>query len=233
MMTDETNSALDRRRFLKKTTAGLLGLGLLAEAGCRSNQTAQVMKPGDKQMVGSHTAGNEAYSPLVDESVSRLLARHGGGVQPASLVQGTQPGQLRVCFVGIKNDGIEEMGDFKEHLFQQIDSRILQSQVFQSVSRTYVEAGLRQCHLRADELMVPNNMRLFTETMEQMQQPFDFLLFATLTTGTTRSNKDYQRSYLLTLELVNIHNGQADKDSAEIDKKYNVSAMAKLKGMFK
>ena len=59
--------------------------------------------------------------------------------------------------------------------------------------------------------------------MEQMGQPFDFLLYATLTSGTTRSNKDYQRNYLLTLEMVNVHNGQYDKESAELDKQYNVS----------
>ncbi len=37
----------------------------------------------------------------------------------------------------------------------------------------------------------------------------------------------------MTLELVNVHNGQADKESAELEKQYNVSTMAKLKGMFK
>lgn len=81
--------------------------------------------------------------------------------------------------------------------------------------------------------MIPGNLRMFSATMEQMQQPFDFLLFATVTSGTTRSNKGYQRSYLMTLELVNVHNGQADKESAELDKQYNVSTMAKVLGMFK
>ncbi len=226
-------SALDRRQLLKRAGLSLLGLVLIGESGCRTQQTAQVLKPGDKEMVGSHAAGNETYTPLVDEAVGKLLGRHGpGGIQPASLVQGVQPGQLRICFVGVENRSAEEIGDFKENLFQRIDSRILQSQVFQSVSRKYVEAGLQQCRLRPDDLMVPNNMRMFTVTMEQMQQPFDFLLFATLTSGTTRANKDYERSYLLTLELVNVHNGQADKESAELDKRYNVSTMAKLKGMF-
>jgi hypothetical protein len=232
-MLDATQTVLNRRNLLKQTSLGLLGLALAAETGCRSTQTAQVVKPGDQSLVGSHAAGNETYGPLVDEAVGKLLSRHQQvQVQPASLVQGAQPGQLRVCFVGVENKSIEEMGDFKDDLFQRIDSRILQSQVFQSVSRRYVEAGLQQSHLRPDDLMIPNNMRSFTAAMEQMQQPFDFLLFATVTSGTTRANADYQRSYLMTLELVNIHNGQADKESAELEKKYNVSAMAKLKGMF-
>ena len=52
--------------------------------------------------------------------------------------------------------------------------------------------------------------------MEQQGQPFDFLLYATLTSGTTRVNKDYQRDYLLTLEMVNLHNGEYDKQSATL-----------------
>jgi hypothetical protein len=225
---------LNRCRICRSVVIAILGFAILVQLGCRSNQTAQVMKPGDKQMVGSHQAGNETYGPLVDECVGKLLARHGpGSMEQASLVQGAQPGQLRVCFVGVENKSMEEMGDFKDDLFQRIDSRILQSQVFQSVSRRYVEAGLQQCRLRPDDLMVPSNLRTFTASMEQMQQPFDFLLFATVTSGTTRSNKDYQRNYLMTLELVNVHNGQADKESAELEKQYNVSALAKVKGMFK
>ena len=225
---------LNRCRVLPSVVIAMLGLAILVQLGCRSNQTASVMKPGDKQMVGSHQAGNETYGPLVDESVCKLLARHGpGSMEQASLVQGAQPGPLRVCFVGVENKSIEEMGDFKDDLFQRIDSRILQSQVFQSVSRRYVEAGLQQCRLRPDDLMIPGNLRTFTATMEQMQQPFDFLLFATVTSGTTRSNKDYQRNYLMTLELVNVHNGQADKESADLEKQYNVSPLAKVKGMFK
>ena len=223
---------MNRRRFFHRGAVGLLGFGVLAGGGCRSNQTAQVMKPTDKNLVGSHAAGQETYSPLVDTAVSNLLARHGQGVQPAGFIQGSpQNMPIRICFVGIKNDSIEEMGDFKEQLYQQIDSRILQSQVYQSVNRRYVQAGLERCRLRPDELLVPQNMRTFTQTMEQMQQPFDFLLYATLTSGTTRDNRNYQRSYLLTMEMINVHNGQYDKESAEIDKKYNVSTMAKLKGL--
>ena len=56
----------------------------------------------------------------------------------------------------------------------------------------------------------------FAATLEQQGQPFDFLLYATITSGTTRENKDYQRDYLLTMELVDVHNGQYDKQSARV-----------------
>ncbi len=220
---------MDRRRFLGKLVLGLVGLELMVGAGCRSKQTAEVLKPGDPGMVGSHTAGGETYKPLVEAAVANLLARHTGGVQ-----QVNQPGPppLRVCFVGVENKSSEEMGDFKEQVYQQIDTRIVQSQVFQPISRRFVEAGLHQTGLRPDNLFIPENMRTFSVAMEQMGQPFEYLMYATLTSGTTQSNKDYQRDYLLTLEMVNVRTGQYDKESAQLSKGYNVSAGAKISHIF-
>ena len=223
---------MDRRQFIRNSACGLLGLGTCAHLGCRSNQTAEVVKPGDKTMVGSATAGSETYGPLVDGAVSNLLARH-CGVQPASYTQGAaMNAPMRICFLGVENKSIEELGDFHETLYEQIDQRILNSGNFQPVSKRFVDAGLQAANLRPDEVLVPQNMRILTERMEQMQQPFDFVLYAKVTSGTTRSNANYQREYLLTLEMVNVHNGQYAKESATIVKKYNVSAWAKMKSIF-
>ncbi|MHB1036176.1 MAG: penicillin-binding protein activator LpoB [Pirellulales bacterium] len=223
---------MDRRRFLRHAAAGAFGLGVFSLSGCRSRQTAQVLQPGQADMVGSHVAGAETYKPLVDEAVGQLLARHGRTAQPANYVPGEQgPPPLRICFVGVENKSSEEIGDFKEQIYQNIDTRIVQSQLFQPISRRFVDAGLRETRLRPDELFMPQNMRVFVASMEQMGQPFDYLLYATLTSGTTRSNKDYQRDYLLTLEIVNVANGQYDKESANLSKGYNVSAGAKLRNM--
>lgn len=218
---------MDRRRFLLHAAQGLTGSAMLA-LGCRTKQTAQVLQPNDPGLVGSHAAGGETFGPLVDTAVSNLLARHANGIQPTGFAEG-QAQPLRICFVSVENRSAEEIGDFKEQLYQQIDTRIVVSQVYRPISRRFVEAGLRQSRLRPDDLFIPENMRNFAASMEQMGQPFDYLLFATITSGTTRQNKDYQRDYLLTLEMVDVRNGQADKESAEISKGYNVSMMAKLK----
>lgn len=215
---------MDRRHFLGEAVTSLLGLGLLTSCGCRSRQTAQVLKPGERDMVGSHTAGAETYKPLVDEAVAKLLGRHSRPVQA-----GGPPEPMRICFVGVENKSVEELGDFKEQIYEMIDSRILESRVYHAVSRRYVEAGLKDMRMRPDQLLIPQNMRAFTAAMEQMGQPFDYLLFARLTSGTTRSNKDYQRDYLLTLEMLDVRNGEADKESATLSKGYNVSPMAKLR----
>src|SRR5690349_15658558 len=66
---------MNRRRFFQQTLVGTLStLVIWGPSGCRSRQTAQVMKPGETDMVGSHGAGAETYKPLVDEAVAKLLA---------------------------------------------------------------------------------------------------------------------------------------------------------------
>ena len=50
-----------------------------------------------------------------------------------------------------------------------------------------------------------------------------------VTSGTTRSNKDTQRDYLFTLELIDIHSGHADKESAEIRKGYHKTKLGAIR----
>lgn len=223
---------MDRRAFLGCCSVALGGVaGVLTLAGCRGHQYAHVLSPDQKDMVGSHDAGAETFNPLIDTAVAQLLGRHAAGFQSASYQPG-QPvpaGPLAICFVGVENKSAEEIGDFKDQIYQQIDTRIVQSGTFRAVSKRFVDAGLQQTRLRPDSLFVPSNMRLFAESLEQMGQPFDYLLYATITSGTTESNHSYQRDYLLTMELVNIHNGQYDKESAAIRKGYHRSALGAVK----
>ncbi|HVX12260.1 MAG TPA: penicillin-binding protein activator LpoB [Pirellulales bacterium] len=211
-----------RRTFLGSGLATLAGCCF----GCKGNQYAEVKHPGDPAMVGSHQAGGETWKPLMDEAVAKLLGRHSAARQP--MPNGPALPALRICFVGVENKSIEEIGDFKDQIYEQIDSRILESQVFQPVSKRFVDAGLMKTRLRPDSLMIPANMRMFVGVMEQQGQPFDYLLYATITSGTTRENKDYQRDYVLTMELVDIHTGQYDKQSATLSKGYYHSRLSRL-----
>jgi hypothetical protein len=217
---------MDRRRFLQQCGCGLALFG--TASGCRGTQKAHVLTDKDKDMVGSHTAGAETWEPLIEQSVGQLLGRQATVVQTAGgdLI----PGCKRICFVGVENKSIEELGDFKEQIYQKIDTCVNQSDVFEVIHRKYVEAGLRQSGLRPDDLFVPNNRRAFVASMEQLDQPFDYLLYATVTSGTTKSNqKDYQRDYLLTLELIDLQSGRADKESAELRKGYHKSKLGQIK----
>ncbi|MBL8828464.1 MAG: penicillin-binding protein activator LpoB [Planctomycetaceae bacterium] len=211
---------MDRRYFLASALTALA-------ASCRSQPTAAVRTPGQPDMVGSQSAGAETFKPLVAQAMTELLARHCTQVIPAGVNTLPAPPK-RICFMGVENRSAEEIGDFKDQIYQCIDLHLVQSQTFQPVNKRYVDAGLMQLRMRPDQVFIPQNMRMFTATMEQQGQPFDYVLIATITSGTTREGKEYQRDYLLTMELTDIRTGQYDKQAATLSKGYYHSHLAKL-----
>ena len=213
---------MDRRHFLISSIV----LAQATTTGCRGYQYGHLVKSEAPNLVGSHTAGAEVFDPLIDESVAKLLARQCNPSE-AELIATGAVAQKTICFVGIENKSVEDLGDFKDQIYQQIDTKILESQAFDPVSRRMVDSALHETRLRPDSLLVPDNMRLFSSVLQRQGQPIDYLLYATLTSGTTERNSSSQRDYLLTLELVNVHSGSYDKQSAEIRKGYHKSAMGK------
>ncbi len=208
--------------------SSLVGLLLLAAVGCRSYQFGHIVRNDQPDMVGSHAAGSEVYKPLIDESVAKLLGAC--EVTSASAVFGPDglPCPRRVCFVGVENKSSEELGDFKEQIYQLIDTRVNREGSFQAISRRLVDSALHETRLRPDSLLVPANMQLFTSVLQRDGQPVDYLLYATLTSGTTERNSSSQRDYLLTLELVDTRSGVYTKEEATIRKGYHKSPLGKL-----
>jgi hypothetical protein len=217
-----------RRQFLLQLSLPALA-SLALSSGCRGKQTAHVLSSDDQDMVGSHTAGAETWKPLVEQSVGQLLARQCSDIHPASLAGDGIPQKKQVCFMGVENKSAEELGDFREQIYDHIDAIVSQSEQFKLVSKRYVDAGLKECSLKPDELFVPANQRMFAEAMEASGTPIQYLLFAKVTSGTTASNGDYQRDYQLVLELVDASNGEYDKESATLRKGYHKSKLGKLK----
>ena len=206
----------------------LFGLAVaIGFSGCRGFQYGHVLRPDKQDMVGSHEAGSAVYRPLVEESVAKLL-----GACEASPVSSFGPDGMplprRVCFVGVENHSAEELGDFKEHLYELIDARVSQSPAFSPLSRRVVDSALLETRLRPDSLLIPDNMHLFTSVLQKDGQPVDYLLFGKLTSGTTDRNASSQRDYLLTLELVDVQSGVSYKEQAEIRKGYHRSPVGRL-----
>ncbi len=205
----------------------LLTLPLLV-TGCRGFQYGHLVSPGKQDLVGSHTAGSEVYKPLVEESVAKLLGAC--EVTPASASFGPEGFDMprRVCFVGVENCSAEELGDFKEHLYELIDGKVTGAPSFELLSRRVVDEALRETRLRPESLVMPDNMRAFTSILQRDGQPIDYLLFAKLTSGTTDRNSSSQRDYLLTLDMVDVRSGTAIKEQAEIRKGYHKSPWARF-----
>ena len=214
-----------------------LVLALLLVGGCASHQYGHILKSDDQDLVGSHAAGAATWNPLVDEAVAKLLGRCPPAVQtvafegqiPADPTLGAAlaTGPATVCFVGIENKSAEEMLDFKDQLYQRIDSQVNTAETFRMVSRRMVEAALRETRLRPDSLFLPANRQLFAATLGRQGTPVDYLLYATITSGTTDRNKSSQRDYTLTLEMVNLHSGEAMKETAQIRKGYSKTRAGK------
>lgn len=216
---------MQRRNFLMV----LGGLGVVPFAtGCRGYQYGHVIKKDAPNLVGSHDAGAEVFDPLVDEAVAKLLSRHSEVTPECPVGADGMPYKKNICFIGIENKSSEEIGDFKEQLYQQIDAKILESGCFQSISRRLVDAGLFETRLRPDSLLIPSNQQLFISVLQREGAPFDYMLYAKLTSGTTERNNSKQRDYTLSLELINIHTGAYDVQAAEIRKGYHKSVAGRI-----
>ncbi|MEM6470053.1 MAG: penicillin-binding protein activator LpoB [Planctomycetota bacterium] len=223
---------MDSRRCQPRG-AGILALAALVSGlcGCASRQYSHILASDDKDLVGSHAAGAATWNPLVEESVARLLSRCPPDVRPVGFqMHGQEPivaAPATICFVGIENKSAEEIGDFKDQLFEQIDSQINAGSEFRGISRRVVQAALLETRLRPDSLFLPGNRDVFAAALGKAGSPVDFLLFATITSGTTDRNKTSQRDYTLTMEMVNVHSGDFIKESAKIRKGYSKSRTGK------
>jgi len=229
--------------------AGCLAGGwMIAASGCASHQYGHLLSHQDKDLVGSHSAGAATWNPLVDEAVAKLLGRCPPPIQPVgfeshsaalstSLTQGTGgpevigsalvTGPATVCFIGIENKSAEELLDFKDQLYERIDSQINTSDTFRGISRRMVDAALVETRLRPDALYLPHNRQQFAAALGRQGSPVDYLLYAVVTSGTTDRNRSTQRDYVLTMEMVNLHTGDTIKESAKIRKGYSKTRAGK------
>ncbi|MDR1291770.1 MAG: penicillin-binding protein activator LpoB [Planctomycetaceae bacterium] len=190
----------------------------------------------EANMVGSNKAGSEVYNPIVHSTVDKLIGRVAStGVQTVAysslLPSGVQP--LNVYFAGIENRSMEELGDFKEHLKASINERLARTDQIAIVSDRAVDAILRVLDLRADDLLIQDNMRNFASAMGENRSPVDYILFAQITSGTTESNRDMQREYKLTLKLIDTKKWTEFVESSQIRKEYNNSPKGKFFNWFK
>jgi hypothetical protein len=191
------------------------------------------MHKGEADKIGSNRAGAEVYNPIVRASVNKLLTKVAAEPAIHQVNYNSPQAKRRVCFISLENASVEELGDFKEHLRLAIFEGISESTQFEVVSDRAVNAGLRTLSLRPDDLFLPENLKMFSSVMGQNGTPIDYLLFATITSGTTQSNKDVQRDYKLTLQMVNTHTATHITESALMKKEYNNSVKGKMGNWFK
>ncbi len=187
-----------------------LGCAVLA-FGCRTPE-GRIMGDEEEGYVGNRAAGSSTYDRLIEGAVAKILDR------TAAAHAGT--GDLRVAFLGVENKSREALGDFHDQIYQFIDTSINTSERFRTISSRFVEAALRETRIKSDQLFIPQHRRAFAQTLEASGHPVEALLFATLTSGTTRGEGVRQVDYALTMELVDIQTGDNQKESVRLRKAY-------------
>ena len=79
--------------------------------------------------------------------------------------------------MGSKTVAPKNWAIFHDQIFEKVDQCVTSSGQFEVINRRYVEAGLRQCALRPDDLFLPAKQRMFAAVLEKQDQSFDYLLF--------------------------------------------------------
>lgn len=228
-------TALDRRNA-KRASVLLLTLALLG--GC-ATQRGKVVDENEPTRVGSHRAGSEIYDPAAEAAVDGLLEQAARNPVSAADVGKTvaqiteEYGVRKICFFGVENAGGEEMGDLREDLTEVIRTKIARSDVFETIDSRMATAGLRETGMRVEDLLLPEKRERFAAALGEGETPFDYILFAKVTTATTVDNKDSQVKYSLTLDLVNVRTGSAIRETVSLKKRYDRSVKAKALGFFK
>ncbi|MDR1493526.1 MAG: penicillin-binding protein activator LpoB [Planctomycetaceae bacterium] len=225
MFKNPTNFCSRRQFLFGSVSVAASGLAV-GFCGCNTPK-GRIMNAKESDKVGSHKAGSEVFRPIVCETTQKLLGK--AYSQPVAFQENDKFPQRRVCFVSLENKTNEELGDFKEQLFEIIDTQISESDAFTTISPRAIEGAMRTAGFRAEQLFLPENMAAFSTAMQKEGEPFEYMLFAKLTSGTTTDARNSQKDYMLTLEMVNVHSPEDRiKESAMIRKEYNRSLGAKL-----
>ncbi len=192
----------------KIVTTSLFFLALTACGG----PTGRVKADDEQDLTGDTRAGAETFNRLIQESVDNLLQK------PSAQKAGVD--RLKIAFMGIENPSAEELVDWRETLRQRIDEAVNRSQRYRCISDRFVNAALQSSGLKPDDLYIPEKRRRFMKVLEANGNPVDFLMYSTFSSGTTTSGRETQRDYLLTIELVDVENGESEKVNADVRKEY-------------
>lgn len=162
-------------------------------------------------LVGSQSAGADIYNRLIDETLKKLIDQ----------TKGTVAGKKVVCFVDMENKGAEELGANKDAIYEQIDTILVESRVYTSVSRRFVEAALRSTGLYPGDIFLGPGRKKFMKVLGSQGITPDYLLWGTVTNLSTFGAQLNEREYMLTMEMVDAHTGLTEaKKSFKMRKEY-------------
>lgn len=187
----------------------LVGCMVFVFTGC--SYQGRIKTSDEGTLVGAHNAGADVYNKLIDEVLKKLLDQ----------ASKAEANKKVVCFVEIENKGAEELAENKAAIYEQIDTIIVESKQYSSVSRRFVDAALRNTGLRPDDIFLGPGREKFMSVLGSQGIVPDYLLWGTVTNLSTVGLKVREREYMLTMELVNAQTGLTEaKKSTKLRKEY-------------
>jgi hypothetical protein len=160
------------------------------------------------QMEGREQAGGEVYDKAVREALEALLS------EQADMQSVSASGKKVVAFVGIANKGAEEMRDFRNSLYETVTTVLVENRLFRQLSQSQVDVALRTTNLVPEQLFLAEPRQKFMSVLGKDGLIADYLLFAKVTTETTKGGKTWtgrqesQVTYRFTLELADANTGE-------------------------
>lgn len=184
---------------MTKTILVALAAAFLA-AGC-TGPSARVKSGDEGDLVDVRKGGTETYKELIRKGVSELLAEH-------RLTLGNSAEKVMIAFVGVENRSSEELGEFRASMNNEITTALVNSRLYSMLSMRAVDAAKRESNIRSvDDLTVARPREAFLGVLNKDGQAPQYLLFGEVTSMTSSGNNSRERTYQLTLQLMDSSNG--------------------------
>jgi peptidoglycan-synthase activator LpoB len=197
----------------KFALASLL-VATVATGGCEG-PSARVKGSNEGNLVDVSRGGTETYKQLIHDGVVALLEEN--KIQLANASE-----KPLVAFVGVENRSSEELGEFRASMTKEIETALVNSRLYAMISMRAVDAAKREANIRSvDDLTVARPREAFLSVLNRDGKPPQYLLFGDVTTMTSRGNDARERTYQLTLQLMDSSSGiiQSQK-TVELRKEY-------------
>ncbi len=199
-------------------TASRFGLAAVLAAslaaGC-AGPSARVKSSDEGTLVDVRKGGTETYKELIRKGVEELLAENRIQLENAAK-------KPMIAFVGVENRSSEELGEFRAAMDTEITTALVNSRIYSMLSMRAVDAAKREANIRdVADLTVSRPRQAFLSVLNRDGQPPEYFLFGEVTTMTSTGNQSRERTYQLTLQLMDSSNGTIQSQKlVEISKEY-------------
>ena len=184
---------------MTKTILVALAAAFVA-AGC-TGPSARVKSGDEGDLVDVRKGGTETYKELIRKGVSQLLEEH-------RLTLGNSAEKVMIAFVGVENRSSEELGEFRASMNNEITTALVNSRLYSMLSMRAVDAAKRESNIRSvDDLTVARPRAAFLAVLNKDGQAPQYLLFGEVSTMTSSGNSAKERTYQLTLQMMDSSNG--------------------------